>query len=83
VHAAAPVLLRLGGRADVLDYGAVGDVLVGGLGGGVGGRGGGGFGAGFADEGLEDVLLVLCVSETVQEERGVSRACATAVWSTG
>jgi hypothetical protein len=57
VHAAAAVLLGLGGRADVLDYGAVGDVLVGGLGGAVRGRGRG-VGAGFADEGLEDVLLV-------------------------
>jgi hypothetical protein len=59
VHAAAAVLLRLCGRADVLDDGAVGDVLVGGLGGGVRGGGRGGLGvAGFADEGLEDVLLV-------------------------
>ena len=32
VHAAAAVLLRLGGRANVLNDGAVGDVLVGGLG---------------------------------------------------
>jgi hypothetical protein len=37
VHAAAAVLLGLCGRADVLDHGAVGDVLVGGLCGGVGG----------------------------------------------
>jgi hypothetical protein len=41
VHAAAAVLFGLRGRANVLDYSAVGDVLVGGL------RGsfrGGGFG---------------------------------------
>jgi hypothetical protein len=59
VHATAAVLLGLCGRADVLNHGAVGDVLVGGLCGGVGGRGLGGV-AGFADEGLEDVLLVGC-----------------------
>lgn len=51
VHAAAAVLVWLGGRADVLDDGAVDDVLEGGL------RvlwGGGGC---FLDDGFEDALL--------------------------
>lgn len=54
VHAAAAVLLGLRGHADVLDHGAVGDVLVRGLCGLRAGRGGGG---GLIDEGFEDGLL--------------------------
>lgn len=54
VHAATAVLLGFRGRANVLDYGAVGNVLVRGL----RRRVGRGFGrASFLDEGLEDVLL--------------------------
>lgn len=53
VHSAAACDLRFRGRTGVLDNGAVGDVLVGGLGGlvGVGG------GSRLFDEGLEEVVL--------------------------
>jgi hypothetical protein len=54
VHAAAAVLLRLCGVADVLDHGAADDVLEGGLRGFGGLSGGGG---GLGDEGLQDILL--------------------------
>jgi hypothetical protein len=57
VHAATAVLFGLRGRANVLDYGAVGDVLVGGLWGSVGRGGGFGQGCSLANKGLEDVLL--------------------------
>ena len=64
VHAAAACDLRFRGRTGVLDDGAVGDVLVGGLGGlvGVGG------GSRLFDEGLEEVVLGW-VNESVGGER--------------
>jgi hypothetical protein len=68
VHAAAAVLLRLCGRANVLDYRAVGDVLVGGLRGSF--RGGGlGCRCGLADESLQDGLLVWTLAEDLDEVR--------------
>ena len=64
VHAAAAVLLRLCGRANVLNYRAVGDVLVGGLRGSF--RGGGlGCRCGLADESLEDGLLVWTLAKAL------------------
>jgi len=54
MHAATAVLFRFCGRANVLDDGAVGNVLVRGLRRRVG-RGFGG--AGLLDQGLENVLL--------------------------
>lgn len=68
VHAAASVLLGLCGRANVLDYRAVGDVLVGGLRGSF--RGGGlGCRCGLADESLQDGLLVWTLEEDLDEVR--------------
>lgn len=64
VHAAAAVLLRLRGRANVLDHRAVGDVLVGRLRGSF--RGGGlGCRCGLADESLEDGLLVWTLAKAL------------------